>query len=578
MRSERPYLSTTKRDAWKTFYLPKPLRIFGYGSSLLLIVLGSALADPPLAPASSPPSLIDTSPGAISQPADNSSTDNSQNQNNSQNSDNSQLPANTQTPGVMPTPTTPLLPQQGINAYLPFSSNYESSNNQPPQITAPNLYTTGVYSVSQIATTTSLAQAFTEQGTSDFYSEPGMSYSHPPIERIRLGPIDLKAALSSNVVYDDNLQGGGSNSNGSNNGNNSHKISDASYSVTPAILLVYGAHEGQRGSATLVYSPTISRYFHNPGFNTDNQNVAFNAQYPFQRLTLNASQTYSQSTGINVDTNSRTTQTAIASTAGGNYAIDDKLSFSSGFQYVKTSFSNPQNQNGGGNAGTGDQTTSVNSSLSYHLSDKLSVGPSVNFGVDKPDNSKQQTFEQGLVGVTYQPTAKINLYAQAGLEFRQGGGSDGNASTGMTEVQGRDTTDPIFSAGVGYNPFDSTSLSLSAYQSVYTSTDVTTDTVTTTGVSFTATQRFIQRVFLNLSFSYGHNESNGSGNNTVGGTGSGIGNGGSQDTFSFRPSISYSPTLWSSVALYYQYLDNESNDSASSYHDNQVGLSATVQF
>ena len=296
----------------------------------------------------------------------------------------------------------------------------------------------------------------------------------------------------------------------------SQKISDTSYGITPAILLEYGAHEGQRGFATLVYSPTITRYFHHPGLNTDDQNVAFNASYPFQRLTLNVSQTYSQSTGINIDTNTRTTQTAVATTAGGSYEIDDKLTFASGFQYVKTSFSNPSNQNGGGNAGQGDQTTSVNSSLFYHLSEKLSVGPSVNAGVDKPDDSKQQTYEQGLFGVTYQATEKINLFAQGGLEFRQGGGMEGNTAIGESNISGRDTTDPIFSAGVGYNPFDSTSLSLNAYQAVYSSTDITTDTVVTTGVGVNATQRFFQRFFLNLSFNYGHNETSGSGNTSTG--------------------------------------------------------------
>ena len=53
----------------------------------------------------------------------------------------------------------------------------------------------------------------------------------------------------------------------------------------------------------------------------------FNGEYPFQRLTLNVSESYSQSTGINSDTNSRTTQTAEATTAGGTYVIDDKLTF-----------------------------------------------------------------------------------------------------------------------------------------------------------------------------------------------------------------------------------------------------------
>ena len=137
-------------------------------------------------------------------------------------------------------------------------------------MTAPNLYTVGTYNVSQIATTSALSQAFTEGGgAGGFDNDPGMSYSHPPIERIRIGPLDLKAALATNVVNDDNVNGGGGNGSGG-----SGKVNDTSYGITPAILVKYGDHEGQSGMATLVYSPTFTRYLRHPGFNTDNENVA----------------------------------------------------------------------------------------------------------------------------------------------------------------------------------------------------------------------------------------------------------------------------------------------------------------
>jgi len=582
MRPKRPYPTTIKRDARVTLYLPKPLRTIGYGGALLLTVLGNLPADEPSdVPASSTPSLIDSSPGAVASPQMPDDTQplapygtpqtqyNTQNSNNQQNPDNTQQQPNNGQTLINPTPTTPLLPQQAINPYLPFSSNYSATGNQPPQVTAPNLYTVGTYNVSQIATTSALSQAFTEGGgAGGFDNEPGMTYSHPPIERIRIGPLDLKAALATNVVNDDNVNGGGGNGSGG-----SGKVNDTSYGITPAILVEYGAHEGQRGMATLVYSPTFTRYLRHPGFNTDNENVALSGEYPFQRLTLNVSESYSQSTGINSDTNSRTTQTAEVTTAGGTYVIDDKLTFSGNYQYVKTSYSNPANQNGGGTAGQGDETSSINTSLSYQLSDKMSIGPSLNVGVDKPDGSNQETFEQALAGLTYQPTEKINLYVHGGVEIRQGSGSNGNSSSGGANGSTGDSTNPIFSAGVGYTPFDSTTLSLNAYQSVYSSTDVSSQNVTTTGVGVEATQRFFQRIFLGFSASYAHNETSGSGNNSIG-----TASGSSQDTYSLRPSLSYSPTLWSSLALYYQYLDNESDNSGANYRDHQVGLSATVQF
>ena len=208
----------------------------------------------------------------------------------------------------------------------------------------PALYTTGTNDLSQIATQAALTQAFSQQAPSGFYSEPGMDYSHGPIERIRLGPFDLKSAIVMNVVSDDNLGGGGQ---------AGGKISDTSFGITPAMLLEYGTEEGQKGYASLVYAPTLTRFFHHSDENTDNQNVALNIQYPFQRLTLNFSETYAQVTGINTDLNSRTTQTSSLTTLGGSYDIDDKLTFASNVQELISSYSAGGGQGGGARTGAG---------------------------------------------------------------------------------------------------------------------------------------------------------------------------------------------------------------------------------
>jgi len=53
---------------------------------------------------------------------------------------------------------------------------------------------------------------------------------------------------------------------------------------------------------------------------------------------------------------------------------------------------------------------------------------------------------------------------------------------------------------------------------------------------------------------------------------------GSQDNLVYRPSLSFDPTAWTSVAIYYQYLDNESDTPGATYYDNQVGISFSAQF
>ncbi len=511
------------------------------------------MAQEALPPTSAPDegAMPANTPVTPAQPASTSQTpDNSQNQtqNNSQSQDASQT-------GTQGTPSAngtqsqvvPLLPQPGTGPY-PFSSS--ATEPQSSQITSPSLYNTGAYDLSQVATTSALLQAFSQQVGTGFLSEGGAGYSYGPIQRIRLGPFDLKFALATTVVSDDNILAGESNGN--------QRISDTSLGVTPAVMVEYGNHEGQKGTMSLVYSPTLLRYFKDSSQNADDQNVSFSAGYSFQRLNVDLSEAYSQVTGVNNDSNVRTTETSSVSTIGGSYDIDDKLSLVSHLQELDTQYSQA--------GGQGDDTTSLNNSITYHLSDKMTLGPSANFGYERPQGSPNQTFEQGLLGLNYQPTAKIGLYGQAGAEFTQFNG-------------GGDQSDPIFSAGIKYTPFDSTSLSLNGFQNVQPSSADSQQTAVNTGVGASITQRFFQRFFVGFSFDYEDSEySTNSGGSTAQATAADNAFGNKQQNFVYRPSLTYAPTEWTSLAVYYQYRANESDSTTGGYHDNQLGVSVSAQF
>ena len=571
MRSDRlPGSKSTRKSSPWHFHFSQPLRPLGWASLLILGTLGNLAADDPL----NTPGAISSAPVTDNSPPPANSTGNAQTPTSQQSPSNlpnsPQLPDNTQTTVNGPPQYTPLLPSQGGNPYSPFSPY--ATDYQSPQVTAPSLYNTGTTDLSQVGTNTALSQVFGNESAAGFLSEPDIGYSYPPIERIQLGPIDMKAAGIVTIVADDNLRPG-DNGNGANGTGTQSKQSDVSYNLTPALLFEHGNREGQRGYASLVYAPTISRYLHYSAQNSDNQNVALNLRYPFQRLSLDATETYAQVTGFNEDLNARTTETSNLATFGGSYDIDDKLQFTSHIQNVISSYSAPGGGNNGqatsvAGAGQGDTTSSINSSLAYHLSDKMSLVGSTNFGIDKPKGEKQQTFEQVLMGVNYQPTEKISMNAQAGAEFRQGIQNDFAGQGGQTGQE----TNPIFGAEIGYTPFDSTAISLSAAQGVHTSAADNQQTVVTTSVGVSATQRFFQRLFFNFTFGYTHSDNqSGTGNNAAFADSS-------QDVLSYRPSFAIAPTAWSSVAIYYQYLDNRSNIASEGYHDNQVGLSVSAQF
>ena len=397
-----------------------------------------------------------------------------------------------------------------------------------------------------------------------------MSYSHPLFERLRLGPFDLKASVTTAVVSDDNLAAGQG---------STGKLSDTFLAVTPSVVLVYGDQEGQRAYSSLIYAPTINRYFQHAGLNDTNQNVGFSMGYPFQKLSLDVSETYTQTTGINQDINARTTQNASVTRLGANYVLSDKLGLSSQVQEIITTYEN--------GVGLGDEISSFDNKLAYQLTDKITIGPELNLGIEQPKGGRQETFEQGLVSWTYLATDKISFSGNAGAEIRQPN-SDNGAFGGQSSGS---TVNPVFSAGIGYNPFDSTRLSLSGYENQQASSGSGSQTVTNLGVGFSATQRFLHRFYFGFSYFYAHSEyQSSSGSTTAPVTAPVTGppgtnfvipvqvNGAKQDNFVYRPSISYSPTLWSSIGLYYQYQDNQNTTPGAGYHDNQMGVSVSAQF
>jgi hypothetical protein len=467
---------------------------------------------------------------------------------------------------------SPLLPSQALNSSPLYSSPsaYGNAGNASSQLSAPEFYNTGAFDLSQVVANNAIAQAFMMSGT--ISSEQGPDAGPSPLDRIRIGPVDIKTAINLGIVADDNINGQPSGPN---------RLHDVDLTLTPAILIVYGAHDGQKAYASLVYAPTLTRYAHYSAQDSDDQNVSLNLQYPFQRLSLNATETYAQTSGVNQDAHARTTQTSEIASVGANYLINDKLSAQTSVDYLNSTYSG--NASGAGTTSSsnnrdgvglnGDTHEAWNGTLGYQFTDKLTFGPGFSVGIESPQNSARQNFEQALVNVNYRPTGKFGFFGQGGVEWRQYSGA-GNGSQ----------TNPIFSGGVNYTPTETTSFSLSAYQNVEPTTDTSNQTDVNTGVQVTASERFFQRVNLSFNFTYAHTAYSSDGGSSapirVGATTPYTinANGSSQDTFAFRPSLNFAINQWTAVALYYQYLGNDSSTQGYGYYDNSLGFSLTAQF
>jgi hypothetical protein len=578
-------------------FLPRLLVLVGF-CSLSVAELPADELPAPEPPVNDAP-MTDQSPGAVAQPptseqpitVDSSNvaapdtvqpiTVNSTNPaptgaaSNSQNSDNPQTPntdntgngasaPNVPAPGDTTNPNTPLLPSQGLNT-SPLYSSPDGNGAQPSQLTAPALYNTGAFDLSQVAANNALAQAFMQTGTVS--SEQASDGGPGPMDRIRIGPLDVKTNITLSVVADDNI-----------NADATRRVSDTIFTVTPSVLINYGSHEGQRGYASVVYAPTFNWFYHNSAQDSQNQNASINLQYPFQRLALDANGTYAETTGINLDSRTRTTQTSTDVTAGGSYDIDDKLQLQVHGSQLNTSYSGNDSGTGSSNNSglQGDSRTALDTAASYRLTEKLNLGPGFTIGVEKPEGSARQTFEQALLHVTYQVTEKLNFFGQGGVEWRHYSG-------------GFDSTNPVFNGGINYTPTLASAFSVSGYQNVEPTSDNSSQTDVNTGLNVSASERLFQRYVLAFSFIYSHTEYSANGGTTTpvrnvanngnnGNNGFFNANGASQDNLVYRPSLTFMATQWTNVAIYYQYQGSTSSTQGGGYYDNQFGLSVSAQF
>jgi hypothetical protein len=209
--------------------------------------------------------------------------------------------------------------------------------------------------------------------------------------------------------------------------------------------------------------------------------------------------------------------------------------------------------------GISDATVSGGLYIYYKWLPKVSVGIGGTFGynwVDSP--STDQTFEQVNLRLNYNATAKLNIYASAGVEFRQ---FDGN----------RDTYDsPVFEVGATYTPFADTTFTLAAGRRIYNSGYLANQDFGGTYVVGRFQQRLFRRVYLGLTAGY-ENDDYISTNSDVSATRN-------DDYWFIEPSVDVLITRWLSAGVYYLHREDASSDNSFSFDDNQVGVRATVRF
>ena len=341
------------------------------------------------------------------------------------------------------------------------------------------------------------------------------------------------------------------------------KVCDYYFALEPQLTLGIGDMEGRSTSyLRLDYMPSALLYVDHSDEDAFNQLIHLEAGYNTARLKLSLFQdvallqsanlnSFIDTTGLwaNTDASAPTRMNIFNTRGRAQYDLTGKLYLVGDFESY--SYFYPNNLS--------NYTVSGGLYLFYKWLPKVSIGGGGTFGYNLVDDpTPNQTFEQVNGRINYEVTAKLGLYASAGVEFRQYDGSrDGNST-------------PIFELGLTYYPFDGTTVTLAAGRRVYNSGFEPGQDFTNTYVIGRFQQRVFHRVYLGLAAGYENSDYFAAAGNI---------NATRNDDYWFvEPSLDVLITRWLSAGVYYLHREDNSNVDFFSFDDNQVGVRATVRF
>jgi hypothetical protein len=330
--------------------------------------------------------------------------------------------------------------------------------------------------------------------------------------------------------------------------------------ISPGMLFLLGDHW------TLDYTPTLSYYSSSEFQNTLAEAVQLNGVTAYEDWVFTLSQGYNSSSQPLVQTGVQTSQEDYATGLSAAYQINSKLSLSlSGAQTLNY----VENTMGATNAPSATRTWSTLEALSYQFWPRFNVGINAGYGYINQEGGTDMMYEQYGGQANWRATDKLSFSASAGLQDYQFLASNGAS----------DILSPVFSAGLQYQPFDQTKLSLSANRTVSSSYYFVDEATETSQVSADLNQRLLGKLTLDVSGGYVTDKYTQS---LVGLTLASR----HDDYYTFSVSLSYPFLKRGTLSAFYSYSENTSNQSGFlvasssvySFNSSQAGFSISYRY
>ncbi len=194
---------------------------------------------------------------------------------------------------------------------------------------------------------------------------------------------------------------------------------DMLFALQPTIYL----ETGKKGTIQFLWSPSFLEYAKYKQFNAVNQTFLISSRYRWTKLRVGLDASYLAQSGLFLNSQGQAQQKAVYARMFAGYAIAKKVDVIFNFDGSVTD-SSP-----GGKQYQGTFSTSVD----YKFSQKTTIGAAVALGYFYSPTG-MTTSESFLLRLLYNPTSKLVVRGEGGIEFRQSSSSTGGSSSATTSV------------------------------------------------------------------------------------------------------------------------------------------------
>ena len=223
------------------------------------------------------------------------------------------------------------------------------------------------------------------------------------------------------------------------------------------------------------YTPTVSVFLEHDEEDALDHDAAAEAQWQLTYLTLGSQTRFQTLSDPDIDVGGRVRRSIFSQDFTAMYDYSDSTSFEFRLGGTIRHYSTQIDS----------QELVMQDAVDRRLGARTAVGLAATLGWLHVEHTGSQPYEQLLVRGRYHLTEKIDLWGNAGIEFRQ------------IERQ-QDRIEPVFECGAHYHPWNQTLVTLGAGRRLENSAGTPGGDIIATALDFNARQRFAERYYVGL--------------------------------------------------------------------------------